>query len=136
MLHMTDMFFYLSSKIHDLAVQISHQAPVAYLEAELFGGTGSQAAIVWHHGAVILGPMKYDNEPGGQSSYQVDGLHTWPINSSLRLLGVQVSEDADEFDTVDLGRHRHTEEWTATIPPSIQDSSGPGSSRDEGPKLQ
>jgi hypothetical protein len=130
-LHMTDMFFYLSSKIQDLAVRISYHAPVAYLEAELFGGTGSQAAVVWHQGAVVLGPMIYDNEPGGRSSYQVGEIQTWPFNSALRFLGVQASEDVDEFDTVDLGRHRHTEGWTPTIPASTQDAMGSESSRDD-----
>jgi hypothetical protein len=50
-----DTFLYLSSGVGDLARRVSHTGPIAYLEAEMFGGTGTQAMVVWLHGDVWLG---------------------------------------------------------------------------------
>lgn len=115
MLQMTDVFMSLSRKIHDLAVSISYKAPVAYLEAELFAASGTQAAVVWHDGAVVLGPIIHDTESGGLWAGQGQRC-SWPFNTALRMLGVQSEDDNDEFDTVDLGRCRRTEDWISSIP--------------------
>src|SRR5438552_14600273 len=32
--------------------------PVAYVEADYFGGAGTQSAQVWHRGTVVLGPLR------------------------------------------------------------------------------
>jgi len=68
---------------------------VAYVEAEFFGGDGTQAAAVWEGGRLVFGPVVAQDA----------------INQALRLLGVMKQEHFDEFDAVNLGRHRDTDEW-------------------------
>lgn len=63
---------------------------VAYVEAEYFGGVGEQSAVLWRDGV---------REELGS------------INEALRALGVRGIAGRDEFDTVDLGRHRSTQDW-------------------------
>jgi hypothetical protein len=38
----------------------------------------------------------------------------WAFNRALRTLGVIRGEEIDEFDAVNLGTHRHTEDWQIT----------------------
>ncbi|GAB2493611.1 hypothetical protein [Nocardiopsis aegyptia] len=80
----------------------STTGPVAYLEAEYFGGAGEQHAQVWDGGRVVLGPSLMEEPvPSGAS----------PISLALRRLGVDRGEHVDEFDAVDLGRYRRTGRW-------------------------
>lgn len=72
---------------------------VIYVEAELFGGNGMQAAIVWKGGIRTHGPVC------GSSA----------INDALKLLGVSKGADIDEFEALELGRHRDTEEWIKQV---------------------
>jgi hypothetical protein len=82
----------------------SANGPVAYVEAEFFGGTGEQHAQVWDNGAVVLGPLHLgENEP-------IPPAGT-PISQALRRLGVTKGNHYDEFDAVGLGRHRDTKDW-------------------------
>ncbi|MFT2720119.1 hypothetical protein ACMT4L_08965 [Deinococcus sp. A31D244] len=69
---------------------------MAYVEAEYFGGTGSQVAAVWDGGRVFWGPERRERGP---------------INHALRLLGVHRTDSHDEFGSVGLDRHRHLEDW-------------------------
>lgn len=68
---------------------------LAYFEADYFGGHGGQEGIVWENGARIK-TLEY-----GQNC----------INQLLSEFGVKASGKLDEFDTVNLGRHRNTEDW-------------------------
>lgn len=74
------------------------------LEAEYFGGIGTQGAQVWDGGTVVLGPLHLAEgepfPPGGS-----------PISRALRRLGTVKHGHLDEFDAVGLGRHRVTDEW-------------------------
>jgi len=82
--------------------------PVAYVEAEYFGGIGSQFAAVWHGAALVLGPlMLAEDEPRPDAGWS-------PISQALRHLGVSADGHYDEFDAVHLGRHRDTQDWIAT----------------------
>jgi hypothetical protein len=85
----------LTSVGEQWAQRISSLAPVAYVEAEFFGGDGEQSAFVWSDGSRVLGP--------------IDSQHA--INEALRFLGVQIGNAHDEFDAVGLGRHRDTNDW-------------------------
>ncbi|MEV7551527.1 hypothetical protein AB0N89_18040 [Amycolatopsis sp. NPDC089917] len=82
----------------------STSGPVAYLEAEYFGGVGMQNAQVWDGGQVVLGPLHLEENqptpPGGS-----------PISQALRFLGVDKGDHHDEFDAIGLGRHRDTGDW-------------------------
>ncbi|MEV6305855.1 hypothetical protein AB0M02_41015 [Actinoplanes sp. NPDC051861] len=73
----------------------SSAGPVGYVEAEYFGGVGSQRAVLWDAGELVLGPL----------------FEGSPISQLLRRLGVEPVGDSDEFDAVGLGRHRETEDW-------------------------
>jgi hypothetical protein len=76
--------------------------PVAYVEAEYFGGIGSQFAVVWQGGTIVLGPLTLDeDEPWPPVGWS-------PISQALRHLGVSAGV---QFDAVRLGHHRQTEDW-------------------------
>jgi hypothetical protein len=77
------------------AEQVSLLGPVAFVEAEFFGGMGDQAGIGWQDGSVVFGPVR-----AAAASNQV-----------LRWLGVVPGDQSDEFDALQLGRYRNTEEW-------------------------
>jgi hypothetical protein len=75
------------------AARLSDAGPVAWVEAEYFGGVGEQHAVVWRHGV---------------------GEEVGTINAALQALGVRRSGDHDEFDTLGLGRYRATADWITT----------------------
>ncbi|MFG2658671.1 hypothetical protein [Streptomyces sp. NPDC048425] len=84
----------------------SAAGPVAYVEAEYFGGVGEQRAAVWDGGTIALGPLH--EEPGRR--LPLDGS---PVSQALRWLGVVATAGQDEFSAVGLDRHRHSEDWIA-----------------------
>lgn len=88
----------LKTCIADLAQQLSVKEPVAYVEAGFLGGVGSQQAIVWQGGQVMLATA-------------MDGFGA--INQALHYFGVQANNPTilDEFMMVGLGRWRYTERW-------------------------
>ena len=90
-----DHFYKLSPGVERWAHHISGAAPLAYIEADFWGGTGGQSAIVWSGGSRVLGP--------------IHSLHA--INAALSFLGVQPAGAHDEFAAVGLGRHRDTIDW-------------------------
>jgi hypothetical protein len=86
----------------------SASGPVAYVEAEYFGGVGTQSAQVWDGGNTVLGVLRLaegERFPAGGS----------PISRALRRLGVAKGDHVDEFDAVALGRHRDTDDWPAPV---------------------
>ncbi|WP_433222174.1 hypothetical protein [Microtetraspora malaysiensis] len=82
----------------------SHVAPVAYVEAEYFGGVGEQCAAVWRDGHLILGPLKV----GEMEPSPPEGT---PISQALRTFGAHAHGAHDEFDAVGLDAHRDTNKW-------------------------
>lgn len=89
------VFEFLYRAIVDRAVAASEEGPLAYVEAGYFGGQGSQMAVAWDQGDMVMEPTDTEN----------------PINRALRLLGVKAVPPDDEFDTIGLGRHRRTARW-------------------------
>ncbi|WP_232660619.1 hypothetical protein [Pseudonocardia sp. TRM90224] len=81
----------------------SKAGPLAYVEADFFGGVGFQRAAVWFDGDLVLGPISV--EPGKPAA------GCTPISQALRALGVVSGGHEDEFDAVGLGRHRETDDW-------------------------
>jgi hypothetical protein len=106
-------FWYLSASAEALARQVSHTGPIAYLEAEMFGGTGTQATVVWLNGEVWLGPAT--TQFGWPPPDRASSPH-WAFNQALRQLGVTRGAAFDEFEAAGLGRHRHTEDWIGRRP--------------------
>ena len=68
-----------------------------YVEAELFGGDGTQACVTWDENGKSLTPM----------------VATDATNIALRFLGVQVAGHRDEFAALGLGKYRETQAWLA-----------------------
>jgi len=81
--------------------------PVTYVEADYFGGSGTQSAQVWDGGQVVLGPLHLAT----RKPIPAEGS---PISRALRRLGVVKGEHFDEFDAAGLGRHRETGGWLPT----------------------
>lgn len=87
----------LSDQLQASLSRASLAGPLVYFETEYHGGVGSQGAIVYHNGQSAYGPKVGD---------------IGPINEALSHLGVLVTPPArDEFETVGLQLHRHTEDW-------------------------
>ncbi len=84
----------------------SLRGAVAYVEAEYFGGAGTQSAAVWAGGALALGPLHNPNNEAFPAAGNA-------ISQALRRLGVDRRGYGDEFDAVGLGRHRTVEDWIA-----------------------
>ncbi|MFI9548730.1 hypothetical protein ACIHAR_33235 [Streptomyces sp. NPDC052016] len=82
----------------------SAAGPVAFVEAEYFGGVGEQRTAVWAGGALVLGPLAV----GEGERLPVGGS---PISQALRRLGAVARDGGDEFSAVGLGRHRRSGRW-------------------------
>lgn len=82
----------------------SSDGPVAYVEADYFGGVGGQCAAVWERGSLAFGPVTL-------REHEAPPAAGTPISQALARLGVVRDGHLDEFDTVGLGRHRRTEDW-------------------------
>lgn len=103
-----EIFSFLSAGVEAVARRASLAGGIAYLEADIFGGTGTQAMVVWRGGEVCLGPVIREftaTAPDPPSSQH------WPFNQALRELGADRGDAFDEFDALGLGRWRHTEDW-------------------------
>lgn len=92
-------FWKFDRALEAVVLAASRFGRVAYVEADFFGGVGTQTAATWQAGTVVMAPKHRD------------GLG--PINEALRFLGVVPAPGQDEFEAVNLGRFRHTEDWLA-----------------------
>lgn len=90
----------LTADTHD-AAELSRTQPVAFVTAEFFGGAGAQCATLYRDGRVV------QEFPSGCTA----------INAALAALGITTEPASDAFDTLRLGRYRHTEDWLAAIAP-------------------
>lgn len=76
----------------------SRHGLLAYCSAAYSGGIGEQEATVFQSGTEL--------ERGVS------------VNRALQLLGVVCDQGEDEWDTVELGRCRHTDRWTGLPAPT------------------
>ncbi|MEV6752844.1 hypothetical protein [Streptomyces sp. NPDC051214] len=97
-------FWRLSDRFAKTLADWSTAGPVAYVEAEYFGGVGEQTAVVWDGGTLTLGSL---HEPENTPSPPAGS----PISQALRRLGAVAAGGEDEFTAVELGRHRSIEGW-------------------------
>lgn len=88
-------FEYLTSKIELNFLKVIKEKSVAYVEVNYFGGQGGQTGIIWKDGKRNV-ELAYGQEA---------------VNIILRAFGVISEPDKDEFDTLALGRYRHTHDW-------------------------
>jgi hypothetical protein len=97
-------FWKLPGGLDRLLCSCSALGPVAYVEAEYFGGAGTQSAAVWDGGALALGPVIIgEAEP-------VPAAGT-PISQALARLGAARGGHHDEFEAAGLGQERDTGDW-------------------------
>ncbi|MER8010245.1 hypothetical protein [Streptomyces sp. SLBN-31] len=100
-------FWRLPGGFDALLAHWSATGPVAYVEAEYFGGVGEQRAAVWADGALAAGPL--DVPAKRRFSRAVS-----PISQALQRLGARAHPGEDEFEAVGLDRHRSNDGWTAS----------------------
>ncbi|MFG1947670.1 hypothetical protein [Nonomuraea sp. NPDC048826] len=99
-----DVFWKFPAQGESLFGRWSRGGAVAYVEVDLFGGVGSQAAAVWEAGRRVMGPYLDESLTGP--------AHAWPVNAALARLGVRSEAGyGDLFAAVGLDCHRDTEEW-------------------------
>ena len=89
-------FSMLTKSLIERAKHISRLTPIAYIEAEYFGGAGGQSAIAWDKAETKFGPVSAE---------------IGPINQALRFLGAEALSAHDEFEAVGLNRGRDSEDW-------------------------
>ena len=99
-------FWKLSNVVAKWAAEASASAAIAYIEADIFGGTGAQRAMVWTDGQTPLRPLKYEVGHGSP-----DIRKHGAFNKALRELGVSAGKEYDEFEAVGLARYQSTEDW-------------------------
>jgi hypothetical protein len=97
-------FWKLPGGADRLLARWSMTGPVAYVEADYFGGVGSQRAALWLNGVVVLGPLVAEEHQPWPAAGS-------PISQVLARLGVDRVGYVDEFAAVGLAEHRHTEDW-------------------------
>ncbi|MEV6055765.1 hypothetical protein [Streptomyces sp. NPDC052107] len=100
-------FWRLPGGFDTLLAQWSAAGPIAYVEAECFGGVGEQRAAVWADGALALGPLDVPTKKRFSRAVS-------PISRALRRLGARRSLGEDEFEAVGLDRHRNNEDWISS----------------------
>ncbi|MFL9485583.1 hypothetical protein ACI6Q2_22570 [Chitinophagaceae bacterium LWZ2-11] len=92
-------FKYLTENVEREILKCINNKELAYVEADYFGGTGSQIGIVWKEG------KRYMEFASGQNV----------INKVLSFLGVISDSEKDEFATLELDKYRNTEDWTENL---------------------
>lgn len=104
-----ETFWFLSQALVNYLASCSLHGPLAYIEVELFGGTGTQAAVVWAGGSITDAPVLTEFQWPPTATHR---QRSWAVNGALRELGVDVGSAVDEFDAVGLSRGpRATAEW-------------------------
>ena len=98
----------VSPAVGDAARAASAKGPVAFVMASYDTGKDYQAAAVWTGGKVALGPLIDET---AWDPREPAALRERPVNSALRLLGVDAGEFDDEWDAVGMARHRDTADW-------------------------
>ena len=94
---------YLHAALVPILAQASQLGPIAYVEAEFFGGVGEQGTAFFRNGVL------HSTAPTGPIQKRLRPRS--PISQALHMLGVEAVDGKDEFDTIGLGRHRHLEDW-------------------------
>ena len=85
----------LPEQIAEWGIRLSTTGFFAYIEAEFFGGVGTQGSALWLEGQMIEKPW----------------VGEYAINIPLREMGVDKGDYVDRFAALGLGRCRSTDEW-------------------------
>lgn len=106
----------------------SRHGPIAYVEADFFGGDGYQSAVLWRDGAREWGPAFDCIFDGPQEM--------WPINAALARLGATLGDWAlDLFAAIGLGLEQDMKDWLsyarAALTPEYFDALAERQAREE-----
>jgi hypothetical protein len=101
----------LSQGMVHQALVWSQQQPITYVEADYFGGVGTQYSVLWQNGAVVA--QYKSNNLRMEHADPLVTVCDKPINEVLKRIGVQKLHYYDEFEAVGLPKHRHPESWFA-----------------------
>ena len=77
--------------VHRIARRVAIDPLFAIIETDYFGGSGDQAAAVYHGDRTIMPPERSSSGP---------------INEALKLLGVPHTHARDQFEATGLHHHR------------------------------
>ncbi len=91
-------FTFLTTNIEQEILKLIDNNSIGYIEADYFGGEGGQIGILWKDKRRLK---------------LFDKTHN-TINSILKYFGTTAHFGKDEFDTLNLGRHRETIDWLIT----------------------
>jgi hypothetical protein len=94
----------LSASAEIVLSEVSQFGVLGYIETDYFGGYGTQSAIAWNKGKILLGVLKSEI-----TSYEATTTGRSAINQVLSALGVWTDRKKDEFDMLGLGNFRDTE---------------------------
>jgi len=89
----------LPATLQAFCARLGAHGPLAYIEAELFGGSGMQAHV-------LMPAPGADADADAMMRVSDDA-----INRALSWLGVTPVHGKDEFATVGLDKHRETDAW-------------------------
>jgi hypothetical protein len=98
----------LSASAEIALSEVSRVGALGYIETDFFGGCGTQSAIAWNKGKILLGALKSEIIWNGKS-YEETPTGKSAINQILSALGVWTDQKKDEFDMLGLGHFRDTE---------------------------
>lgn len=87
------------------AARVSQGSALAYLETDYFAGIGAQSAALWEDGLIRVGPITMTAEEGQKRSRTL-----WPINMTLRTLGINVVGSQDGFEAIGFASYRSNED--------------------------
>jgi hypothetical protein len=90
-----ESFKFLTENVEQIILNIIGKKKFAYVEAEYFGGTGTQIAMIWNNNK--------------REEFLKFGENR--INKVLKSFGVIVSKGKDEFETLGFHLHRDTADW-------------------------
>ncbi len=97
-------FWKLPSGFDCVLADWSATGPIGYIEADYFGGVGSQRAALWTDRRLTFGPLSFAEG----REWPAEGS---PISQVLARLGVDRTGHYDEFAAAGLADHRDTEDW-------------------------
>lgn len=98
----------LSASAEIVLCDASRFGVLGYIETNYFGGCGTQSAIAWSKGKILLGALKSEITWNGES-YKETPIGKSAINQMLSVLGVWTNQKKDEFEMLGLGNFRDTE---------------------------
>jgi hypothetical protein len=92
---------YLSSSLKKTISELSASGPMAYIETDYFGGTGTQGATVYDKGQCVMSAVTAESGP---------------VSRALAMFGViRLPNHLDEFESAGLNRHRNNEDWIEAV---------------------